>query len=73
MLRYFIRIPDIAVAESDRTADRLIARGYKECTHDYYATWWALNNAARIEQLGREDVQEAIQKLNYAERVRRGV
>lgn len=73
MIRYFIRIPDIAAAESDATAERLIERGYKECSHDYYATWWALNNAARLEQLGREDVQEVIQKLSYAERVRRGV
>lgn len=72
MLRYFIRIPAIAAAESGAAAERLIARGYKECSHDYYMTWWALNDAARRAELVRENAQ-AIQKMSYAERVRHGV
>lgn len=72
MIRFFIRIPDIAAAESDRAAERLIERGYKECSHEYYITWWTLNDHARRAELVREGAQ-AIQQMSYAERVRRGV
>ena len=72
MLRYFIRIPDTATAESDRTANALLARGYKECNHDYYMTWRQLNDGARRAELVREDTL-TIQRMSYAERVRRGV
>ena len=72
MLRYFIKIPHIAAAEQDDTAARLIARGYKECPRDYYMTWWTLNDAARQATLVRENA-EAIRRMSYAERVRRGI
>ena len=72
MLRYFIKIPQIAVAEHDATAERLIARGYKECPRSYYMTWWTLNDGARQAALAREDAR-AIQRMSYAERVRRGI
>ena len=72
MIRYFVCIPAIAAAESDRTAALLIERGYKECTRSYYMTWWALNDAARRAELAKEDAA-AIQRMSYAERVRIGV
>ena len=72
ILRYFVKIPLIAVAESDATAERLIARGYHECTRAYYMTWWAMRDGARQAELVKEDAV-AIQKMSYAERVRRGV
>ncbi len=50
-MRYFIRIPDLACAETDATAARLIARGYKECGRAYFLTWWELHDAARIAEL----------------------
>ena len=72
MLRYFVKIPQIAAAEHDATVARLIARGYKECPRAYYMTWWTLNDAARQAALVREELK-AIQRMSYAERIRRGV
>ena len=45
-MRYFIKIPAIAAAESDAAAERLIARGYQECPRAYFMTWWRLRDAA---------------------------
>ncbi len=72
MMRYFVKIPQTAAAESDHTANGLLARDYKECDHDYYITWRRLNDGARQAELVREE-SLAIQRMSYAERVRRGV
>lgn len=53
-LRYFVKLPDIACAETDATADRLLTRGYKECGRAYYLRIWQLRDDARRAQLARE-------------------
>jgi hypothetical protein len=50
-MRYFIKIPDLAIAETDETAARLIEKGYKECPRAYLLTWWELRDAARGAEL----------------------
>lgn len=54
-MRYFIRIPNIACAETEAAAKRLEARGLKECPREYYMVWWRLHDEARQAELARED------------------
>ncbi len=46
-LRYFVRLPAIACAESEGTAARLLQQGYKECPRAYYMRIWQLRDEAR--------------------------
>lgn len=54
-LRYFVKLPNIAAAETAETADRLLTRGYKECGRAYYMCIWQLRDDARRAQLAREE------------------
>jgi len=72
MIRYFVRIPNIAAAETDVAAERLIERGFKECSRRYYMTWWQLNDDARQSEIAKEDALKR-QCMSYEERVRRGI
>lgn len=53
MLRYFIRIPDIAAAESDETAARLIAHGYARCGPSAFRAAWQARDALALEEMGQ--------------------
>lgn len=76
MIRYFFlktKIEtSIAAAETGKTADKLIARGYLECDRAYYVTWWQLRDRARKAVLAQEDA-DAFRRLTYDQRVRLGV
>ncbi len=53
-LRYFVKLPAIACAESEGAAQRLIGQGFHECGRAYYVRIWALRDGARQAQLARE-------------------
>lgn len=73
-MRYFIHASGAtAVAEADESAARLQARGYIECGAAVHAAVWAGRNTERLAQLRIEDARAAIQRMSYAERVRRGI
>lgn len=58
-LRYFVKLPDIACAESDAAAKRLLACGYHESTRAYYLRIWQLRDGARQAVLAREEEMPA--------------